>query len=273
MSSRSTRVWDGYTAFSFSVAVCFVCWVLSLAATFGPGFDITIHPLQFTIQTSSILMTASALLPAFYCLFTYPECRASLWKVNASWKVYAAGIATGLCLPFTGYLGTHNPAFPWGSLVAARLVALFCKNLVRGPFWEEIVWRGCILKKVRPFASTQRAILLTSIGWTVWHGGYFAFYYNRGYPLDTLIVFALIVFFVGLLFGSLFELGRGSIWPGVLAHSAFDAAGVVYYSDYNRTSELGSYVAELILVAVAAGIVFRAAILKNRSSARAVQAG
>ena len=272
MRSRST-VWGGYTAFSFSVSVCFVCWALSLAATFGPGFDITIHPLHFTIQTSSILMMASAFLPAFYCFVTYPECRASLWKVNASWKVYAAALATGLCLPFTGYLGTHNPAFPWGSLVAVQLVAAFGKNLALGPFWEEIVWRGCILNKIRPFASTQRAILVTSIGWVVWHGGYFAFYYDRRYPVDILILFVFIVFFTGILFGSLFELGHGSIWPGALAHSAFAASGAFYYSDYNRTSELGSYVAELIFVAIAAGIFFRAAILKGRLSARAVQVG
>jgi hypothetical protein len=47
-------------------------------------------------------------------------------------------------------------------------------------------------------------------------------------------------------------------------HAAFNAATVVYYTAYNRASELGSYVSELIFVAIAAGILFRMATRKNR---------
>jgi len=271
--SRSIRAWDGFYAFSFSVSACFVCWALSFAASLGPGVQVTILPLQFTINTNSILMAASSFLPAFYCFVTYPECRSSLWRVDANWKVYAAAVATGLCLPFTSYLGTHNPAFPWGRLVANQLVAAFAVNFFLGPFWEEIVWRGCFLNKIRPLASSSSSILLMSAGWTLWHGGYIALNYRKGHTISWLIVFVLIVFFMGVLFGSLFELGRGSIWPSVLAHSSFDAGAVIYYSKDNRTFELGSYVAELIFVATAAGILFRAAILKSSISASAANGG
>lgn len=268
--SRSTHIWDGYTAFSFCISVCFVCWVLSLTAIFGTDFNVTIHPLHFTFQTSSILMMASGFLPAFYCFVTFPECRSSIWKVSASWKVYATALVVGLCLPFTGYLGTHNPALPWGRPIAIQLTKQFAMSLALSPLWEEIIWRGCVLNKIRPLTSTPGAILLMSIGWTIWHGGYIAYYSKEGFSIPVLTVFVLIAFFTGIVFGSLFILGRGSIWPGVLAHSAFDAAMPIFYADYNRGNELGSYVAELIFVAIAAGLLLRAATRKNRLPASAM---
>lgn len=264
--SRSTRIWDGFSAFSFAVSVCFVCWAFSFAASYGPGFEITIHPLQFTIYSNSVLMMASAFLPALYCFITYPECRSSLRQVNASWKLYAAALVVGACLPTTAYLDAHNLTFPWGRSAATLLAAALAKNLILAPLWEEIVWRGCFLNKIRSFVSTPNAILLTSIGWTLWHGGYTAFYYSRGYSIRSLILFVLVVFSTGILLGSLFELGHGSIWPAVLGHSAFDAASVTYYSQYNRTS--GSYGTELIFVAIAAGFFFVAANRKSRLSIR-----
>lgn len=263
---RSTRVWDGATALSFAVSACFVCWTLSFAASFGPDFTITIHPLQFAIDTSFILLMAAPLLPALYCFVTYPECRSSLKNVNATWKVYLVAIVTGLTLPFLSYPGSHYFVFPWGRAVAIHLALVFAKNLFLSPFWEEIIWRGCFLKKVRSFSSASTGILLMSIGWTIWHGGYIAFLYSRDIPVEELSVLPFTYFFTGIIFGSVFELGRGSLWPCVLLHVGFDSATLIYYTTFNRASELGSYVSELIFVAIAAAIFFTIAIRRSRHS-------
>jgi membrane protease YdiL (CAAX protease family) len=260
------RVWDGFTAFSFSVSVCFVYWALFIMGSYGTDYTITMRDPQFAIDTKFILLMAAPFLPALYCFVTYPECRSSLWKVNASWTVYLVAIATGLCLPFLSYPGTHYLAFPWGRPVAIHLAMVFAKNLFLSPFWEEIIWRGCFLKKVRLLTSASSGILLMSVGWTIWHGGYIAFLYSGGIPIEVLFVLPFTYFFMGIIFGSVFELGRGSLWPCVLLHAAFNAATVVYYTAYGRASELGSYVSELIFVAIAAGVLFRMATRKNRVS-------
>jgi membrane protease YdiL (CAAX protease family) len=141
---------------------------------------------------------------------------------------------------------------------------VFAKNLFLSPFWEEIIWRGCFQKKVRSLSSASGGILLMSVGWTIWHGGYIAFLYSEGIPIEVLSVLPFTYFCTGIIFGSVFEMGRGSLWPCILMHAAFNAATVVYYTAYNRASELGSYVSELIFVAIAAGILFRMATRKNR---------
>lgn len=70
-----------------------------------------------------------------------------------------------------------------------------------------------------------------SVGWTLWHGAKIAFLYSIGIPIESLIIFGFTVFFTGILLGAAFELGSGSIWPGALMHSAFNAATLTYYSD------------------------------------------
>jgi hypothetical protein len=74
--------------------------MLHIAGSFGPDFTITLRDLQFAIDTKLILLTAATFLPALYCFVVYPECRSSLRKINANWKVYIAAIAIGVSLPF-----------------------------------------------------------------------------------------------------------------------------------------------------------------------------
>jgi membrane protease YdiL (CAAX protease family) len=244
--------------------------VFVIAGWFGPNFTITIRSLQFVADTESILMAAAAFLPALYCFVTYPECRSSLLKLNAGWKVYLIAVAAGLILPFTSYLGTRHPEFPWGQVAAMNLTRLFFWNLFLVPLWEEIVWRGCFLNKVRLFSSSARGILLMSIAFTIWHGGKIAILYNGGVPIEVLSIFPFFYFCMGVILGSVFEMGRGSLWPCVLLHASFNAAADVYAASYDRRSELGSYVAELVVLAIAAGYFFRTAIRQSRVSTNAV---
>ena len=184
--------------------------------------------------------------------------------MRASWKIYLLAIATGLALPFLSYPGTHYYAFPWGRAVALRLALVFGANLLLSPFWEEIIWRGCFLNKVRSYSSVPGGIVVMSFWWTVWHGGYIAFLYSNGIPIRVLSVLPFTYFFAGIILGSVFEMAGGSLWPSVLLHAGFNAATTVYYTAYNRASELGSYVSELVFVAIAAVIFFWIAIKANR---------
>ena len=264
----STRNWDGQ--FLFAVSVCCVYWALSIAGSIGPGYTITVRDPQFAIDivinTNFIFQMAAPLLPALYCFVVYPECRSSVGKVNARWRVYFVAIATGLSLPFLSYPGTHKPDFPWGRQVTIHLALVFAKNLFLAPFWEEIVWRGCFQKKIASFSSPSSSILLMSLGCTVWSGGYIAVLYNGGLPIEVLSVLPFTYFFFSVIVGSIFELGHGSLWPCVLLHALFNAGTLVYYSEYDRASELGSYVSELNFTAFAAALFFWAATRRSRVS-------
>lgn len=263
--NRPARVWDGFDAFSFIVSACFVCWAFSFAGAFGPDFKITIRSLQFAVDTKFILLTAATFLPALYCFLVYPEVRSSLKKVDANWIVYLAAIATGLSLPFLSYPGSHYSDFPWGRDVAIHLGRVFAWNVFLAPFWEEIVWRGCFLKRVRSFSSASGGILLMSLGWTIWHGGYIAYLYGGGIPVEVLRILPLTYFCAGIILGSVFELGKGSLWPCVLLHTSLNAATTVYYTTFNRAYELGSYVSELIFAAIVAAVFFWLAVRGKRS--------
>ena len=110
-----------------------------------------------------------------------------------------------------------------------------------------------------------------SVGWTVWHGGYIITLYNKGIPVEVLSVLPFTYFCTGIILGSIFELGHRSLWPCVLLHAAFDASTVVYYTEYRRAFELGSYISELVFVAIFAGVLFRFAV--READARELSSG
>jgi membrane protease YdiL (CAAX protease family) len=258
------HAWDRSKAIIFAISVCALNWTLSIAGSFGPQIKVEIPSLQFAVGSKFVLLMAASLLPAIFCVVFYPECRSSLKKVNASWAIYFVAIAVGF-LPFVSYFGSHYSAFPWGRPTAMTLVRVFALNLFLSPLWEEIMWRGCFLNKVRSFSSTSGGILLSSIGWTIWHGGYIAYLYSEGIPMRVLSVLPATYFCSGIILCSLFEMGDGSLWPCVLLHSASNASILVYYQSYDRVSEMSSYVAELIVTGIVAAIFFKIVIRHSRS--------
>jgi len=262
LSRSSSQGWSIYSAFSFAISACSVCWALSFAASFWPGLAITFRPLGLEMDSGFILLSAATLLPAVYCFLRFPECRSAIWKVRANWKVYGVSVFVGLSLPCSSYLGTHFYAFPWGQDAALHLARVFAWNLLMAPFWEEIVWRGTFLGRLSSFSTPLSGILWMSLGWTIWHGGYLGFLYSQGVPTDALTTLTFTYFGLGVVLGSVFELAQGSLWPGVILHTGFNAATAVYYSEFDRASEFGSYLSEMIFVLLAAGL-FLAVVLRR----------
>jgi membrane protease YdiL (CAAX protease family) len=69
-------------------------------------------------------------------------------------------------------------------------------------------------------------------------------------------------FCAGIILAAIYELGHRSLWPCVLLHAAFNASTAVYYTTYDRSSELSSYIAELIAALVVAGVLY---VIANRN--------
>ena len=261
------QAWDRSRAILFAISVCALYWTLSIAGSFGPQIEFAIPGLQFAVGSKFVLLMGASLIPAIICVAIYPECRSSLKKISANWAVYFVAIVAGLVLPFLSYFGSHYSSFPSGRPVAITLVRAFALNLFLSPLWEETIWRGCFLKKVRSFSSASGGILLASAGWTIWHGGFIAYLYSEGISLEVLSVLPFIYFCSGIILCAVFEMGRGSLWPCVLLHAGLNASTLVYYQSYDRASELSSYVAELIFMAITAGLLFWMVTRRTRVSA------
>jgi membrane protease YdiL (CAAX protease family) len=249
--------WTWPTAALFATAVCAFGSLVSILGSFGPQVDFAISSIHFAVGSPFVFIMVAALVPAIVCFVLCASARESLRKVNAPWSVYLVAIGLGFTLPFMSYFGSHYASFPWSYTSRTTLARVFIMNLFLSPLWEEIIWRGCFLGKLRSFVSGPNAIAISSVAWTFWHGGYLAFLYSRGIPIRVLLVLPFTYFCVGIILGSMFEMGGRSLWPCVLMHAALNASTAVYYTTYDRASELSSYVAELFAVIVVAGLLYR----------------
>jgi membrane protease YdiL (CAAX protease family) len=252
--------WRWPRAVLFATAVCAFSLTLSIMGSFGPQIDFAIPRIDVAVGSQFVLITGATLLPTIVCLVLYADARVSLKKIAAPWSVYLVAIGLGLALPFMSYFGSHYASFPWNYASRVTLGRVFILNLFLSPLWEEIIWRGCFLERLRSFISGPKAIVISSLAWTVWHGGYIAYLYSRGIPIRVLMVLPFTYFCAGISLATVFEMGRKSLWPCVLLHAGFNASTTVYYTTYDRASELSSYVAELIAASVVAGLLYRFAV-------------
>lgn len=247
---------DRIHATIFAVTMCAFYWTLSVVGSYGPQIKVALPYLQFAIGSKFVLLMAASLIPAIFCMAVYPECRSVFRKLSARWTVYLVAILAGAMLPLFSYFGSHDPSFPWGRPAAISWIRVFALNLLLSPLWEEIIWRGCFLKGVRSFSSASGGILLGAAVSTIWYGGFIAYLYSEGIPIDVLCVLPFLYFCSGIIFGAIFEMAGGSLWPCVLFHAGMNASTLVYYQSAGRASELSSYIAEVIVLAIAAAIFF-----------------
>ena len=256
--------WGPGSAFMFIVSVCLWNGMLSTLASFGTNYSISIRDLGIEENTRFLLLTTAILAPAIYCFLKYPETRRTIYKIKASALSYGLGVLL-VAAPFIAYFGSSHREFPWGGEVVDHFIGVFAANFFWTPLWEETVWRGCLLRKIRTFWSVMWGIPVMAVGWTLWHLGYIAFLYSEGIPIEALRVLLLTYFCMGIILGSLFELAGGSLWPGVILHAGFNASTAVYFSSFHRVAELGSYLAESAGLSVLAGLLFTFVVRRSRS--------
>jgi membrane protease YdiL (CAAX protease family) len=250
--------WKWSDLLLFEALACSVSLVFSVAGSVAPEITVSVPANGVSIGSNTVLLLASSLVPALVLLIWFAESRSATLRFAAGFRIYLVGLVIGFALPFVSYIGARHSYPLWGSGTGISWVRVFCINLLLSPLWEEIIWRGYFYPKVSSMLKMPEALLVSSLGWTVWHIGFLFYLYHFGVTGSILPILVVQFFFVGVIQCSVFTLGNNSLAPCVLLHTAFNASTATYYGSYDRMADLGSYVAESIMMLLVAAILFRA---------------
>ncbi|WP_069160037.1 CPBP family intramembrane glutamic endopeptidase [Nocardia altamirensis] len=123
--------------------------------------------------------------------------------------------------------------------IAAIIQAIAVTTLSTLPFalGEELGWRGWLLPQLNRRFGLSAGILATGLIWALWHAPLTLL----GYTYPNLGAWAAVAFLgfcvpFGAILGWL-RMRTGSIWPGAVAHAAFNANAVVFSTLDSPTRE------------------------------------
>jgi membrane protease YdiL (CAAX protease family) len=258
---RHVAKWNWRSLLLFEAIVCIISLLFSIAGSVSPQIVVTVPARGgLSLGSNTVLFLLSSFVPGVALLLASKECRSATFRLRASIGVYAAALLIGFALPFSSYLGARF-AYPlWNSSTLPTLTRVFLINLLLSPLWEEIIWRAYFYPKVNSMLRGAPAIVVAALGSTVWHAGFLFHLYHSGIRATILMVLVVQLFLGGIIFCSFFTLGRNSLAPCVLLHTAFNASTVAYFGSYNRVNDIGSYIAETAFTLIVATIVFRMAL-------------
>lgn len=176
-----------------------------------------IRPVRRTILLAVVGLIGSALLPIVTVLLAGALGLTRLDLVNFSGFAHTldALLPTGTTLPL-----------PVQLLVLIQLVEIPIGALINSllTLGEETGWRGFLLPALRPL-GTWPALLISGAAWGLWHAPVILLGYNFDQPnLFGLALMIVGCIAYGILIGWL-RIRSANIWPSVIAHGAFNAAG------------------------------------------------
>jgi len=191
--------WTWSKLLTFVAVVCTVSLICSVAGSVAPKLVLTVPKNGFAISSKTVLLLASSFVPALVLLLWFPESRSAVLRFPAGVKVYLLAVGIGFLLPFASYIGLRHSYPPWGSKTGIDWIRVFFINLLLSPLWEEIIWRGYFYPKASSMLKPPLAVVVAALGWTVWHAGFIFFLYHSGISMSILPIFAVQLFFVGII--------------------------------------------------------------------------
>jgi membrane protease YdiL (CAAX protease family) len=260
--------WNWRSLLLFEAIVSSISLFFSIAGSVSRQIVVTVPARGgLSVGSNIILLLLGSFLPGVVLFLVSRECRSATLRLKAGFVVYVSAVLIGFVLPFSSYLGARVSYLPWNSNTLPSLIRVFAINLLLSPLWEEIIWRAYFLPKANSMMGRAPSMVVASLGWTVWHAGYLFQLHHSGIRAAILAIFIVQIFLGGIVLCSFFALGRSSLLPCVLLHTAFNTSSAAYFGSYNRVNDIGSYIAETVFTLVVAIILFTMALRRAESTA------
>jgi membrane protease YdiL (CAAX protease family) len=215
-----TRARRGLTVFFALVVVFEALCLLAMAAT---GSALWIYALMGSVALASVIARLVVRVGFRDVSFRLGGAASAVWSVVG----LVVPLAVGALAFGTAWLTGLAPFAPppggfWAGLLAACTVGLLI-NMVSAA-GEEIGWRGYMLTRLID-AGVPRPVLVHAVIWGLWHLPLvFAGFIYVEHPVTVVaaLVFMVSVVPMGFVLARI-RLATGSVWPGVVAHGAYNS--------------------------------------------------
>lgn len=240
----------------FVVIACGLAWLVALPLWLsGEGLSSPLFPVIAVAMMFTPLLAALVVvffvqkprpgsIPEYLGLWPLRPAKRTIWLVVVGlfgsillvvatvFLAAALGLVTLDLVNFSGFAAAVAAAT--GSTIAAPAAVLVVIQLLTIPFGavinsfvtigEEVGWRGWLLPSLLPLGKWP-ALLISGAIWGFWHSPLILLGYNFAQPNWFGVALMIVAtMFLGTLFGWL-RLRTASVWPSVVAHGAFNAAG------------------------------------------------
>ena len=240
----------------FVVIACGLAWLVALPLWLSgdglsnPLFPVIAVAMMFTPMIAALVVVffvqkpRPGSIPEYLGLWPLRPAKRTLWMivfglfgsvllvVATVFLAAALGLVKLDLVNFSGFAAAITAAtgstsvVPVGALVVIQLLTIPFGALINSfvTIGEEVGWRGWLLPSLLPL-GTWPALLISGAIWGFWHSPLILLGYNFNQP--NLFGVALMIvgtMFLGVLIGWL-RLRTASVWPSVVAHGAFNAAG------------------------------------------------
>jgi uncharacterized protein len=213
-----------------------VCWILA-DSLFHQGLYARIWGAWYGIEFKSVLALLGNITPGVVALALLvgvggnAEIR-RFWRLSVSGKVSYKWYLYVLVFPwliFAGAALAGSKSLDW--LTKLQNPSVWCLNLVVnlpfGPLWEEVGWRGYLLRALQDKRNGLESSMIVGVVWGVWHiPMYLSAPPNGINAIDFLVEFCLYTIGLSIVFTWVYNKTRGSIIPVVVLHASLNATSL-----------------------------------------------
>ncbi|NWF96453.1 MAG: CPBP family intramembrane metalloprotease [Candidatus Thorarchaeota archaeon] len=254
--TQSSSSWHSivvYIAVVFALgAIFYVPWVLSSYGLFP------VEPIALLVILGGVSPTIAA-AAAMRSQNRGAGVR-KLFSAAAGQEVDKTALALSLLLPLVVFYGAVTLYLLTGGVYALAMddllpyVPMLCVAALVS-VWEEIGWRGFAQPELQRRYSALVSSLIVGLIWALWHWPHFAVFGSQMPDVyGSYVVFVSQTVVVSVIYGALYNWGKGNVVAPTLFHGGFNALGGILMQTAGSAVPIPfMIVVELVIIVVLAG--------------------